>query len=103
VKTPEEIEAELKLQSELAIAEAEAKAEAEKAEAEEKAAAFQAKIEAAGELHFVHSDRVYVPAMPKVHIPGLGVRTALEICIDEEAQEYLVKSGCEGTVIKEIL
>lgn len=60
------------------------------------------KKEEAGELHFVFNDRVFKPILPKVFIPGIGERTALEICVDEQAQEYLVKENCVGTVILEV-
>jgi hypothetical protein len=91
-KAPEQVEAELKLQSDVAIAEAEAKAEAE--------VKLQAKIVAAGELHFVHEHRVFVPVLPRIIVPGHGERTALDICVDEEAQRYLVE--CGSGLIKEI-
>lgn len=60
------------------------------------------KKERAGEIHFVYDNRVFVPIIPNVDIPGIDKRTKLEICADEKAQEFLVKK-CIGSVIKEIL
>lgn len=97
-KTPEQLEAELKLQ-------AQAQEAADKKAAEEKAAAEKLLAEkkaAAGELHFVHEGEVYKPLIPAVFIPRIGKRTALEICADEEAQAYLVREGCVGTVIEKV-
>lgn len=51
---------------------------------------------------FKLGNKVYEPIIPKVFLPGIGVRTALEIASDEEAQSYLVKEGCIGSVIKEV-
>jgi len=90
-KTPEQIAAEQKLEAQRK--EAEAKAAAEK---------LAAKKTAAGEVHFVHEDRVFVPIVPKVFIPGIGYRTALEICADEKSQAYLINEGCIGSVISEV-
>lgn len=62
------------------------------------------KIKKAGDEHFVFGDRVFVPIVPKIELPKLGVRTALEICVDEDAQKYLVEvPGNIGTVVSEIL
>lgn len=84
LKTPEQIAAEQKF------------------EAEKKAAVLQAKKDKAGVKHFVYGNRVFVPLLNRVVIPGIGRRTALELCADEEAQAYLVKENCIGSVIKEI-
>lgn len=59
------------------------------------------KMETAGDLHFVFGDKVYTPKYPKIIIPHLGERTALEICVDEEAQEFLVKN-CADSLLTEI-
>lgn len=56
--------------------------------------------ETAVELKFEHEGKTYRPILENVFIPGLGNRTALEICADEKAQEYLVKEGCVGTIIE---
>jgi hypothetical protein len=55
------------------------------------------------EGEFSYKGKVYKSIMHAVDIPGLGVRTALEISVDEEAQEYLVKNGCVGSVIVEVV
>lgn len=56
------------------------------------------------ELTFKHQGdgKSYRVILPGVEIPGIGTRTALEICADTKAQEYLVKENCIGTVIEEI-
>lgn len=69
---------------------------------EAKAAALKAKKEAAGVLHFVHGGRVFKPLIPAVFIPGLGRRSALELCTDKAAQDYLIKEGCVRSVIEEV-
>ena len=91
IKTPEQIAAEQKFL-------------AEKKQAEEDAAAELAlKREAAGDEHFVYGGRVFKPIVPKIQLPKIGIRTALELCTDEEAQKYLVEvPGNIGTVISEI-
>lgn len=113
VAAEQKLEAELKQAQETAAKEAAAaaankKAAADKAAAEKKAAAdkaaarLEAKKKKAGEVHFVHEGEVYVPQMPKVQIPGLGTRTALEICADEEAQAWLISEGCVGSVLRKV-
>jgi len=52
--------------------------------------------------HFVYQGRKYRALVGKIHIPNLGERTALEICVDKDAQKYLVDAGCVGSVIEEI-
>lgn len=85
-KKPEQIAAELALQAQIQ-------------EAEE--TALNEKIKNAGILHFVKEREVYRPLLMAVNIPEIGVRSALEICVDEEAQEYLVQH-CIGTVIEKL-
>jgi hypothetical protein len=51
---------------------------------------------------FEYDGKKYKSILPAIEIPGIGIRTALEIAADEEAQAYLIKQGCVGTVIKEI-
>lgn len=65
--------------------------------------ALEEKKQRAGEIHFVYEGRVFKPKLPRVIIPGIGKRTALELCFDEKAQEYLVKENCIGSVIEEII
>lgn len=90
-KSTEQIQAELELQAQIRLA----NEQAEKELAE--------KIERAGELHFVIEGKVYKPIISKVFIPGIGERTALEICIDDHAQAYLLRENCIGSVIEEIV
>jgi hypothetical protein len=47
--------------------------------------------------------RVNSKGIPKVNIPGIGIRTCGEILLDEKAQEYLVEKGCVGSVILEVV
>lgn len=91
-KTPEQIAAELEMQSRTHLAEEQAAKEV-----------LEEKKQRAGELHFVIEDRVFKPILTKVFIPGIGDRTALEICIDDEAQKYLIDENCIGSVIEEII
>jgi hypothetical protein len=51
---------------------------------------------------FSYGGKKYSVAFPKVEIPGIGIRTALELLHDEEAQKYLVEQGCVGSVIIEV-
>ena len=67
-----------------------------------KAAAITGKKENAGPVHFVRNGKVYKPLVPAAIIPGLGRRTALEICADKKAQDYLIREGCVGSVIEEV-
>jgi hypothetical protein len=92
-----------RLAAEKKAADEKAAADKEAADAENAnhSADLQAKIEKAGELHFVHQGRVFVPRFKKVIVPGHGERTDLELCVDDEIHEYLVAS--ESGVIKEIL
>ena len=39
---------------------------------------------------------------PTMNIPGVGILTAAEVLISEEAQQYLVENKCVGTVISEV-
>ena len=41
--------------------------------------------------------------LQRVNIPDVGVRTAVEILVDTEAQQKLVEIGCIGTVIEEVI
>jgi len=50
---------------------------------------------------FVYDDKQYKVLLPKVNIPGIGVRTSAEILVDEEAQKFLVENGCVGSIIEE--
>lgn len=43
----------------------------------------------------------YKIIIPQVNIPGIGILTAAEILLSAEAQEYLVKEKCIGSVISE--
>ena len=55
------------------------------------------------EYCFTYEDKTYKVILPKVFIPGIGVRTKLEIVTDEASQAYLVKENCIGSVIEEII
>lgn len=55
------------------------------------------------EGHFICEGKKYRIRLPKVHIPGIGERTALELAVDEEAQEWLIKNNCVGSVIEEVI
>lgn len=59
--------------------------------------------EKAGPVHFVYDNRVFIVKLPRCNIPGIGKRTAIEICTDEKAQAWLIKENCIGSVIVEIL
>jgi hypothetical protein len=48
---------------------------------------------------FEHDGEKFEVILPKAQIPGIGIRTALEICTDEKAQAYLVRR-CVGSVIR---
>lgn len=47
--------------------------------------------------------KVYKVLLHAVNIPDIGMRTAAEILVDEEAQKKLVEIGCIGTVIQEVI
>lgn len=47
--------------------------------------------------------KVYKMLLHSVNIPDVGIRTAAEVLIDEEAQKKLVEIGCIGTVIQEVI
>lgn len=56
-----------------------------------------------GELPTFKLDKkTYRVLIPRVEIPGVGIRTALELSNDKEAQQQLIKIGAVGTVIAEI-
>lgn len=78
---------------------------AEQISAEVKVASMimEATTKKADELkQFLFQGKRYRPIVAKIHIPNIGERTALEICVDKDAQSYLVKEGCVGSVIEEI-
>ncbi len=52
---------------------------------------------------FEHEGNIYEVILPKINIPELGIRTALEVCVDKAAQDYLVNNGCIGSVIREVV
>ncbi len=64
--------------------------------------AAQGVIAEAAPAEFEYDGKKYEVIMPKVFIPGIGERTALEVCVDEDAQTYLVKSNTIGSVLKEL-
>lgn len=47
---------------------------------------------------FQYQDKKYKVVFPGVNIPGLGVRTAAEIVVDEEAQKELVERKSSAIV-----
>jgi hypothetical protein len=51
---------------------------------------------------FTANKSKYYVLVHACNIPGLGVRTAAEILVDKQAQEYLVENKCEGTIIAKI-
>lgn len=51
---------------------------------------------------FTLNKKKYEVLIPKVNIPGIGLRTAKELAVDKEAQEHLLKIGCLGTVLREV-
>ncbi|MGN6416868.1 MAG: hypothetical protein ACTHMC_05230 [Pseudobacter sp.] len=51
---------------------------------------------------FEYKKKKYQVLTPKVHIPGIGDRTAKELATDDESIEYLIKNQCVGSVIKEV-
>lgn len=59
------------------------------------------RVKKAGELNFVFEGRVFKTVKPKTDIPGLGIRSAIEICCDPIAQKYLVENKCSA--IEEVL
>lgn len=52
---------------------------------------------------FVVEGKRYRAKLQKVNIPGIGMRTALELAIDSEAQLWLIKNNCIGSVIEEVV
>jgi hypothetical protein len=46
--------------------------------------------------------KTYQVLIPRVEIPSIGIRTALELANDKDAQLYLIKNGSVGTVIAEV-
>ena len=58
------------------------------------------KVKATAET-FVYDKKQYKVLIHAANIPGIGVRTAAEILVDEDAQKYLVENGCVGSVIDE--
>lgn len=62
-----------------------------------------AKKAPAAENHFEFEGKKYKVLIPKMNIPGIGERTSLEVCVDEEAQAYLVGCNCLGSVIEEVI
>lgn len=58
---------------------------------------------AKGELPTFKLDKkTYKILLPRVEIPGIGIRTALELANDKEAQQQLIKIQAVGSVIAEI-
>lgn len=54
----------------------------------------------AAENQFSYDGKTYNVVMHAVIIPDLGHRTAAEICVDEEAQKYLVEE--KSAAIEEV-
>jgi len=52
---------------------------------------------------FTVNGKSYRMLLQRVNIPDVGVRTAVEILVDTEAQQKLVEIGCIGTVIEEVI
>lgn len=52
---------------------------------------------------FEHEGKVYKVLLPKMNIPEVGIRTALEVCADPEAQAALIACKCIGSVLEEVV
>lgn len=52
---------------------------------------------------FEHEGKKFKVIIPQVNIPEIGIRTALEICTDPEAQAKLIELKCIGSVIEEVI
>ncbi|THU34244.1 hypothetical protein FAM09_24815 [Niastella caeni] len=52
---------------------------------------------------FVVDGKKYRVKLPKVRIPEIGERTALELAVDVEAQQWLIKNNCIGSVLEEVV
>lgn len=52
---------------------------------------------------FSYEGKSYKVILPRVHIPDMGIVTALDILSDRAAQEYLVKNNAVGSVIQEVI
>jgi hypothetical protein len=52
---------------------------------------------------FENGGKKYKVLMPRVYIPGIGERTALELANDKKGQDYVIKENAIGSVIKEIV
>lgn len=46
--------------------------------------------------------KTYKVLIPKMNIPEIGERTALEVCADPEAQQALIDRNCIGSVLEEV-
>lgn len=60
-------------------------------------------IEQAFDGCFTCEGKKYRVRLPKVNIPGIGLRTALELAVDTEAQQWLIKNNCIGSIIEEVI
>jgi len=52
---------------------------------------------------FQHDGKKYRVRLQKVNIPGIGVRTALELANDSEAQQWLIDNNYVGSIIEEVI
>lgn len=52
---------------------------------------------------FEHDGKKFKVILPQVNIPEIGIRTALEICADPDAQAKLIELKCIGSVIEEVI
>lgn len=52
---------------------------------------------------FENDGKTFRVIIHAVQIPGVGVRTAAEICHDEEAQQALIEANCIGSVLEEVV
>lgn len=55
------------------------------------------------ENQFKFEGKVYRVTIPIQNIPGIGIRTALEVCADPEAQAYLVGCNTLGHGLEEVI
>lgn len=50
---------------------------------------------------FVYDGEQYEVVFKKLNVPGIGIRTAVEVCVDPRSQKYLVEK-CLGTAVKRV-
>lgn len=58
---------------------------------------------ALAENQFEYGGKKYRVLLGKMRIAELGELTAADVCASPEAQEYLVKANCLGSVLEEVI